>query len=547
MDTSTILNQLNNSVPRFEIREFGSITAALNLVYPPFAESDFSQIEYIERHLSKHSKKPLSMVIEKHYIDRGFMDDYTTFYGSSLKPYPNWCRRIHFFSTEKDRLANDLEELLAEGQKAAGSLGRRESRLEFLSKCRSFSEESYLGFVTIKPLEGSPVGRTVLRHYEEGAPDGKRRFNCTRHYTVHLFGLELTVCGLVFQEQDQAVSACATTALWTSLSKTKDFEDIKTPTPAEITKRATQFLLSGPAIPAIEGLALQQMCQAIQSFGLTPYVIRAAAADPIEIKSHLFSSVLSGFAPVLLIYDGTKDRGHAVTVSGMKTASVHKPDLVMLNSHTGVDLFDDLSGDLLEIYVNDDRYSPYFKVKVESLNVDKSLAFCFYEDDGVTKREPDENWTLEHILIPVHPKMRLSFAEIRQIAYGLINQVNSLRTAYATLNSGTVTLNSVVRLKTRIMKHSTYVEKQFFGDSKLSTPKWNDFNEKIFLSRYVGVVTIEDEPTFGSLDVLVDTTNIKRNPHYLGIIGHTKDVHFAKDIIEPLAKFLGDCPTIIDG
>jgi len=93
--------------------------------------------------------------------------------------------------------------------------------------------EAYMGFSVIKPLQGSPVGRTVIlplqRRHRKRNCGGK--FNGTRYYNVHLLGIELEICGLIFQQQDVGVSACATTALWSSLSKTKDFEDLSTPTP----------------------------------------------------------------------------------------------------------------------------------------------------------------------------------------------------------------------------------------------------------------------------------------------------------------------------
>ena len=78
----------------------------------------------------------------------------------------------------------------------------------------------YLGFMVIKPLPGSPIGRTVLRTFERDAPRGGRReFTAIRRYTVSLAGLSLSVRGLAFQQQDQGVSACATTALWSALQR----------------------------------------------------------------------------------------------------------------------------------------------------------------------------------------------------------------------------------------------------------------------------------------------------------------------------------------
>ena len=82
----------------------------------------------------------------------------------------------------------------------------------------TFLQNSYLGFSVIRPLPGSPVGRTVLPTFGPTTQLGLRReFASIREYAVHLGGFELKVSGLPFQQQDQGVSACATTALWSSI------------------------------------------------------------------------------------------------------------------------------------------------------------------------------------------------------------------------------------------------------------------------------------------------------------------------------------------
>src|SRR5262249_6335420 len=137
--------------------------------------------------------------------------------------------------------------------------------------CAKFSEEAYLGFAIIRPLDGSPVGRTVVRHFSPNAGGAMRReFLCTRTYTVHLAGVELRVRGLPFQQQDKAVAACATTAIWSSLHMVREHEEIGTTSPAQITVRASQNSLPfGRPMPT-EGLSIDQMCQAIHSAGVSP-------------------------------------------------------------------------------------------------------------------------------------------------------------------------------------------------------------------------------------------------------------------------------------
>jgi len=488
------------------------------------------------------------------------MADYVAFYASSIKWYPNWCRRVHFFSLEpnelqtqieilmqKGRIAGELAEQVAQrvndGQITAWNEEKRRVKKEFHDACSQFSYDNYLGFAVIKPLDGSPVGKTILKHYDEDAKDGTlRKFNCTRPYKSHLCGLELTVCGLVFQEQDQAVSACATTALWTSLSKTKDFEDIRTPTPAQITKLATQFLLHfGRAMPQVEGLSVYQMCQAIESLGLSPYLIKFN--DPLNAKALLYSAIISGFAPVLIIHKGKSD-GHAVTVSGMKVSALHSPAIYeQTYNPTEVIRFDEVSGDLLKIYVNDDRYGPYFKVDLANLDQGLKIDFILYDDDRNEITNKRESWKLYAMLVPLHSKIRLSFGELRELSLSILRIVYLAREALS--KDCGVPLDGDIQLRSGIMKHTAFVEDLLFGEHYVTSASAEAFNKCVVLSRYVGKISLIEPTSIGTIDVLVDTTNIGSNPHFLAIICRTK----YPEISEPIVKELGislQCPYIID-
>jgi len=73
-------------------------------------------------------------------------------------------------------------------------------------------DSNYLGFMVLKPLPQTIVGRTCFKTYPD---DGNRRHFPTLHkYSSNLFGLPLTVNSLAYQEQDKVVAACATSALW---------------------------------------------------------------------------------------------------------------------------------------------------------------------------------------------------------------------------------------------------------------------------------------------------------------------------------------------
>jgi hypothetical protein len=185
----------------------------------------------------------------------------------------------------------------------------------FLEAAAEFSNSAYLGFTVIKPLAGSPVGRTVLKTYPDQTDDAQQRmFTCVRRYSVHVNGVPLHVEGLPFQQQDVGVSACATTAIWSSIQKARDQEELPAATPAQITTLASRYALPfGRAFPADEGLSIDQMCQAVQGLGLSPHLY--AATDFETTRNYIDTALRSEMSPVLILRDA-QEVHHAVAAVG---------------------------------------------------------------------------------------------------------------------------------------------------------------------------------------------------------------------------------------
>lgn len=157
------------------------------------ARNFFPQADYINSYVRDPEINCRSLLVEELYIDRDHMEDHSVFYSTSLHPYENWCKRVHFFDIDDVSLRKRFSDIIDIGIKGDARL--------FRDECNKLSQSSYLGFSVIKPLSGSPVGRTVLRTYGPKKKDGNiRSFPCTRKYTTHLLGLELSVIGLAFQQ-----------------------------------------------------------------------------------------------------------------------------------------------------------------------------------------------------------------------------------------------------------------------------------------------------------------------------------------------------------
>ena len=508
---------------RIDFYEFGTtlLEDMLCLKKPPLSADAFHQLHYLEDYLKDHDQRCLAAVIERHYIDRDYMEDHSVFYSRNLSDYTNACKRVHFFSIAHRSVKRKLRELIR--------LGKKRGLEKYREACAKFSKDYYLGFAVIKPLMGCPVGRTVLKQYEDFAGKGFRReFQCTREYKTHLAGVELTVRGLAFQQQDVGVSACATTALWAALQKVREAEDLGAATPAQITRLASQYTLPfGRSMPS-EGLSIDQMCQAVQSLGISPNLLRVTNYS--TARGYLYSACKSGFAQVLILERPTApDEAHAVTVAGMKVGAAIQSVVQ--------DVLSDRASELKAVYVHDDRIGPYLRADLIRRGAQKLVLDVGY---GFGANRVSEPWALTHILIPMHGKIRLSFDELRLVATDhLAKTIEAVRIKA----TGNQIKNPLFSFETMILRSHTYLEQLFFNDSDLSSKNLEEVRSGLCLSRYVGVVRFSSL-YFGGLDVLIDTTSTPRNINYLKIIATHGKSDYTRFLVEKLRE-LYDCSYIL--
>ena len=458
----------------------------LELSQPPFPRNrQFVQLKYIESYAKQIECK--SIAVEEMYIDRDHIEDHSAFYSRSFFPYAHTCRRVHFFTLESDGVKKEFAKIVEVARKGYK---------RYKDACKKLSDEIYLGFSVIKPLSGCPVGRTVLKCYPEqsSTPGHTRLFPCTKNYDVHLLGVELSVKGLAFQQQDEGVSACATTALWSAMQKLRDIEEVAAASPAQITILASQYALPlGRSMPS-EGLEINQMCQAIQSLGGSPNIIKA---DNFEnARAQIYSAALAGFAPVLIIKRGQQE-SHAVTVAGMK--------LKQRTMNLDINGIDDKAGDLIALYIHDDRNGPYVKAQLEKLGTGLQLKMEFKE--CVPVKAPEE-WQLTHILVPTHPKIRLSFTAMRKVALDIVNDFEALRRGVKQITNTT----DPITYEVQIVRAHKYIEKFICDGGNVV-----EFYSRVPLPRYLGVVTIQSQQ-IGKFELLIDSTSTPRNIHCLGLV-----------------------------
>jgi len=340
------------------------------------------QIQYLFRYLKEI--KCVSILMEKNYVDHDYLDDYANYYAKCFTDYKRFCRRAHFWSIDVSEL--DLEKIIVE--KNAGEL-------ENLQEC-------YLGFLTLKPLPNTVIGRTVIKTYDN---EGKRHFPATTYYDVNLFGVELKAKSLAFQEQDKVLAACATTALWSSFQKTSRLFQTHTPTPVDITSKATKYIQTTRPVPS-QGLIVEQICYAISEVGLTPEVQQIRKDTPIN--SLIYSYVNMGI-PVILGYAAERNGKillHAVTVCGYRLESDIQHDTEIWTPQLDINL---IGRRISEFYVHDDTLGPFSRLKSAKHNNPECSKIKFIREalDSTCDCIPTV------VIVPLYHKVRLTFNMIK--------------------------------------------------------------------------------------------------------------------------------------
>ena len=462
------------------------------------------QVDYLTAYLTELNCR--TVLEEAHYVDRDYIEDLSLFYSRSLRNYPNHCRRLHLFSRSLTWSA--WRELLSR------------ARTEYQEVCRELSQ-SYLGFIVVRPLPGRPIGRTVLAPMGPHAKEGTREFASLRTYCAHVGGLELEVRGLAFQQQDQAVSACATTATWTALQATARREQLVMRTPAEITLAASRYLLTnGRTLPS-EGLAIQQICEAVRDAGLAPVLLRATSLD-VDRRA-LDTFLRSGFPAVLAVLptdDESSDEGHAICAVGAKTGDVVSEPNNKLEYRDGATA-------LKAIYVHDDRLGPY----ASAVLAPHTAAGCKAPQTSFLIKWPgsaedSESWRLFGIVVPVPNKVRLPVTRLREMGHVIGQGIGAALPG----------LRRTTTVRFRYCTAVSYV-KEVFG-SALSDSGLEQLTARTALSRYIAIVEVSglDAPL---IDVVLDCTEAVERPSVLAVVNRSElpaaGIGLLKDLANALA------------
>jgi hypothetical protein len=388
----------------YSLQELIRLTAELsgrNTAAEIAAKAHPTYLDGYFRHLNVET-----IVVEKQYIDRDYLEDFSAYYVKCFEQYDRFCSRLHFFSKK---------------------ISKETLRKILLSPARYKElQDSYCGFIVIKPLPKTVFGRTCLKTYSN---EKGRCFPVARTFRAHLFGIPLDIPGtLPFQEQDNIVAACATSALWSVLQATAREFHHPLMTPIDITRAAIYLLpAANRMIPNREGLSTTMMAEAIRSVGLEPVLLDAPHNDDRTLKAGLYAYLHARIPIIMGIHLHDKKTGkltdaHAIAITGFKLS-----DEPATPSPSGLRL---RSSRIEKIYAHDDQVGPFARMEFDGKTIRgtgkrlNSLSTSYGQDQN---GRSNYRAVPQLLLVPVYHKIRIHFDQFVEIVADIHGFLSSIK------------------------------------------------------------------------------------------------------------------------
>lgn len=447
-------------------------------------------LNFIDKDDAEHS---IVFVYENEYIDKHYIEDYTTYYARCFKEYRKSTSRVHFFKIKKTIEYKKLLRNTLEGNET------------------DLNNENYLGFVVIRPIPKTFLAKVCLKPYYDNVCSRLTKYYITTKYDVSLFGISLNIKTIAFQEQDKVLSACATTALWTFFHAHGNLSQLSLPSSSSITKNAYPDQNGHSREFPNVGLSTEMICRGLRSCNLVPEYFEFSKTESPRInllKELIFAYCSSGFPLILGIevcdIKGKSKGLHAVTILGYSVGE----------NIEGSELY---SHEIDKLYIHDDRYGPFlmieFKDNAFSVRLNKNLQVTTEQSFDEEIYRPDT------LIMGLYHKIRIPYMSIRSTCIllnkNIIAMLDNIKDT--TFLEEIKMLKSIKwdisiiensDLKNKIINNPTILEKEYTLTQPWPKYIWN------------AKIMIENNCEF---ELLFDATDIEQSNVFLGCIVYDSD------------------------
>ncbi|MCD1607688.1 hypothetical protein CXK98_05835 [Stutzerimonas kunmingensis] len=378
------------------------------------------QVDYLFNYLRILGAQ--SVLLEHSYVDKDYLEDFSRYYVKRFGNDGHRCARLHFFSSKVDH--RHITSILESGARAG--------------KAISALNNEYLGFVVLKPLPRTFIGKTCLKVMPDERSSEKDKKRLARTYKVDLFGIPLTVNSIAFQEQDKVVAACATTAIWVALHCLTWRQPRSIPSCSEITINAINHIPDSSNSFPSKQLSNKQILRSLDIEGLRYHAESTEAPDRADFLQSVVAHTDSSLPIILsgeVFNDATAKEACVADISqqkmppGSAVSLDHAAPRRALSSRGGHAIC--IVGYKIDeeeqvLYVHDDRLGPYARAKLVELADYELLKSMDVRDQkwalGLQKMsECGQYWEEPHELIvplfavvPSEKKARLPYVYVHE-------------------------------------------------------------------------------------------------------------------------------------
>lgn len=337
----------------------------------------------LDRHLGK-LRPDLTVVIETEYVDCGYRDSYYSYYSTKLERYSRNCIRLSLF----ENTIASVDDVVLDA--------------DFAKKM----QETYMGFIILRPLLYACVGRNVISPKAE--INCKELAVCETAIKASCMGVKLNVCGFPHSSQDGEMMTCAETAIWAMMEYFGNKYSIYTPTLPSTISKMKESLSSERIFPST-GLTYKQISYILKQFGLGCVVYEHK--NP-RFKELFTCYVESGFPLAVCLFDKDETIGHAVVCVGRKNIprdKIKEVPVIQASEDNGVQLRS-WNTAINEFVFNDDNMPSY-----QIASFDEPVKH--YEDDEWN------NVKITHFIVPLYKKIYIDAETAIDISNNLLVEV----------------------------------------------------------------------------------------------------------------------------
>ncbi|RKQ50661.1 hypothetical protein BXY85_1678 [Roseivirga pacifica] len=332
--------------------------------------------------------KAKTIVIEKNYVSESYLEDFKFYSSTSFRNISKFSSRIHFFHSpfnQSDFVSNAIG-------------GIKENKGEEIWS-------GYLGYVTVRPLGVSPFGVCLVKPYPYIENVRRRYINSViPNLRLDVFGRQINLPSLAFQQQDKTVGVCATFAIWSAYHKLAHLFKTKLPSPYQISQMAGTSL-SNPNTSMIEGFDAVQITSVLQNSDISSLVftLNNQEISSGELKELIYSYNKSGI-PILLGYGNPENilDSHLVTIVGYRIKSkASKRGFIGKTKFVAHDIF--------RIYSHNDMLGPFSKIDILPQSINGTIKLKTFQISG----ESSTISTAMNMWIPLEKSIRVSYYRIK--------------------------------------------------------------------------------------------------------------------------------------